>query len=67
MWRSCSGEGSDSSFIEQSISSLSLKFGEFECVLFLFVKLGGVNLSGDEGGRRGSVGFCTGGEGEAAG
>ena len=48
LWRRCSGEGSDSSVIWQSVRSLSLRFGGLECVLFLLVGLGGVNLSGEE-------------------
>ena len=67
MWRSFSGEGLDTSVIEQSVRSLSLKFGGLECFLFLFVGWGVVDLSGEERVMRGRVGCCTGGEGEAAG
>jgi hypothetical protein len=58
--RSCSGEVSDSSVIKQSVRSLSLKVGGLESVLFLFGGRRGVDLSGEEGGRRGRVGCCTG-------
>ena len=67
MWRSFSGEGSDFSVSEQSVRSLSVKFGGLECVLFLVVGWGVLHLSGEEGVIRGRVCCCTGGERQAAG